>query len=137
MSPEGTPGDVAFRFIEEELSSSKSGLRGPVPSGKRHLLAWHLHPLYLFPVTATDSPPFLSFLQGRPGPPGVAGPQGEKVSQTAGWKGPGCDKQVCVLCAWSGREADVGRAAVLGTRRRRRWGVGPRDSAASRFARSI
>lgn len=85
-----------------------------MPSGKKHLPAWQLRPLCLFPVTATESPPFLSFLQGRPGPPGVAGPQGEKVSQTTGWKGPGPDKQACVLRAWSGRAAGGGRAAVLG-----------------------
>ena len=31
----------------------------------------------------------LSFLQGRPGPPGVAGPQGEKVSRAWGETGSG------------------------------------------------
>lgn len=46
-----------------------------------------LHRVCLFALMATGSHLFFSFLQGRPGPPGVAGPQGEKVSQAQGRRG--------------------------------------------------
>lgn len=46
-----------------------------------------LHYVCLFPLMATGSHLFFPFPQGRPGPPGVAGPQGEKVSQARGRRG--------------------------------------------------
>lgn len=40
----------------------------------------------VYPGTC-DNPSLLSFHQGRPGPPGVAGPQGEKVRKPEPWGG--------------------------------------------------
>lgn len=85
----GPHGCVALRLASKNLLAMSTvrevGPRGLVSLGKDKSPLGSVLPLTSSRSTpTTDSPPFLSLLQGRPGPPGMAGPQGEKVSRALG-----------------------------------------------------